>query len=113
MWAMELLVAVASRLKNNLRASEVAARLGGDEFSVMFKAWCTDQQAQELDEKLLTAFAQPMVLGTHICTVGVTIGYALAAQDGLTSAQLLKLAGTAMYESKSSGKSCLRRTTHC
>ncbi len=28
----ELLVAVASRLKNNLRNSDVVARLGGDEF---------------------------------------------------------------------------------
>lgn len=109
----ELLVAVASRLKNNLRNSDVVARFGGDEFLVMSKGLSTSRQAQELGEKLLTAFAEPMVMGTHVCPVGLTIGYALALQNGLTSAQLLKRADTAMYESKSSGKSCLRRTTHC
>ena len=106
----ELLVAVATRLKSNLRDSDVVARLGGDEFLVMSNGLSTDQQAQEIGEKLLAAFAEPFVLSTKSCQVGMTIGYALAPHDGQTSAQLLKRADAAMYEGKSSGKNCLRRT---
>ena len=108
----ELLVAVATRLKSNLRDSDVVARLGGDEFLVMSNGLSTDQQAQEIGEKLLAAFAEPFVLSTKSCQVGMTIGYALAPHDGQTSAQLLKRADAAMYEGKSSGKNCLRRTVH-
>lgn len=106
----ELLVAVASRLKSNLRNSDVVARLGGDEFLVMSNGLSNDLQAQELGEKLLAAFAEPFTLSAHRCHVGMTIGYALAPHDGLTSAQLLKRADAAMYEGKSTGKNCLRRT---
>jgi diguanylate cyclase len=106
----ELLVAVATRLKSNLRNSDVVARLGGDEFLVMSNGLNTDQQAQELGEKLLTAFAEPFVLSSHSCQVGMTVGYALAPHDGQSSAQLLKRADAAMYQGKSTGKNCLRRT---
>ena len=108
----ELLVAVANRLKSNLRNSDVVARLGGDEFLVMSNGLSTDNQAQEIGEKLLAAFVEPFVLSTKSCQVGMTIGYALAPHDGQTSAQLLKRADAAMYEGKSSGKNCLRRTVH-
>ena len=106
----ELLVAVATRLKSNLRNSDVVARLGGDEFLVMSSGLSTDQQAQELGEKLLGAFTDPFELSSHRCQVGITIGYALAPQDGQSSAQLLKRADAAMYEGKATGKNCLRRT---
>ena len=106
----ELLVAVASRLKNNLRNSDVVARLGGDEFLVMSNGLSTDSQAQELGEKLLAAFAAPFSLSSQDCHVGMTIGYALAPHDGQNSAQLLKRADAAMYQGKSTGKNCLRRT---
>ena len=106
----ELLVAVASRLKNNLRNSDVVARLGGDEFLVMSNGLSTDQQAQELGDKLLAAFAEPFVLSSQRCQVGMTIGYSRAPHDGHSSAQLLKRADAAMYQGKSTGKNCLRRT---
>ncbi len=105
----ELLVAVASRLKSNLRNSDVVARLGGDEFLVMSNGLSNHHQAQELGEKLLAAFAERFVLSTQTCQVGMTIGYALAPQDGHSSAHLLKRADAAMYEGKSTGKNCLRR----
>ncbi len=106
----ELLVAVATRLKTNLRNSDVVARLGGDEFLVMSNGLSNHLQAQELGEKLLAAFAEPFTLTAQTCQVGMTIGYALAPNDGQTSAHLLKRADAAMYEGKSTGKNCLRRT---
>ena len=107
----ELLVAVAHRLKSTLRSSDVVARLGGDEFLVMSNGLSNDQQAHEIGEKLLAAFTAPFALSTQSCQVGVTVGYALAPQDGQTGAQLLKRADAAMYAGKAEGKNCLRRAT--
>ena len=105
----ELLMAVATRLKTNVRSSDVVARLGGDEFLVMSNGLSTEKQAHELGEKLLAAFAELFALSSQSCLVGVTIGYALAQHHGQSSAQLLKRADAAMYQGKSTGKSCLRR----
>jgi diguanylate cyclase len=105
----ELLIAVATRLKGSLRSSDVISRLGGDEFLVMSRDLNTEQQARELGEKMLRAFDEPFVLATQTCTVGLTIGYALAPLDSRDTAQLLKLADAAMYAGKQGGKNCLKR----
>jgi diguanylate cyclase (GGDEF)-like protein len=105
----ELLVAVAGRLKANLRSSDVVSRLGGDEFLVMSIGLKSPSQAQELGEKLLKAFREPFVLSAQTCSVGLTIGYALAPLDGNDSRALLKRADAAMYAGKQDGKNCVRR----
>ena len=105
----ELLIAVANRLKASLRSTDVISRLGGDEFLVMSRDLQNQQQAQELGEKMLQAFAEPFRLAAHTCSVGLTIGYALAPLDSRDTPQLLKLADAAMYAGKQSGKNCLKR----
>ncbi len=105
----ELLIAVAQRLKDRLRSSDVISRLGGDEFLVMSRDLQNARQAQELGEKMLQAFDDAFVLSTQSCRVGMTIGYALAPSDSQDAAQLLKLADAAMYAGKQSGKNCLKR----
>jgi diguanylate cyclase (GGDEF)-like protein len=105
----ELLVAVAGRLKANLRSSDVVSRLGGDEFLVMSTGLKSAQQAQELGEKMQKAFNEPFVLTGQTCSLGMTIGYALAPLDGNDSRALLKRADAAMYSGKQSGKNCVRR----
>lgn len=107
----ELLVAVAWRLQSHMRASDVVARLGGDEFVVMAAGLHNDLQAQDLGNTLLDAFREPFTLTRHTCSVGLTIGYVLAPQDGSDATTLLKRADAAMYIGKQSGKHCLRRGT--
>ncbi|MFZ6813648.1 diguanylate cyclase domain-containing protein [Undibacterium sp. Rencai35W] len=105
----ELLVAVAQRLQANLRSVDLVSRLGGDEFVVMSMGVNNVQQAHDLGKKLLDAFSAPFKLREQICSVGLTIGYALAPQDGHDAISLLKRADAAMYSGKQSGKHCLRR----
>ena len=105
----ELLIAVANRLKSSLRSTDVISRLGGDEFLVMSRTLQNQQQAQDLGEKMLNAFGEPFKLSSQTCSVGLTIGYALAPLDSKDTAQLLKLADAAMYAGKQSGKNCLKR----
>jgi diguanylate cyclase len=105
----ELLVVAGSRLRATMRAGDVVARLGGDEFVVMANGLHSEKQARELGHKLLDAFRLPFSLTQHTCTVGITIGYALAPVDGNDPLGLLKSADAAMYIGKQNGKNCVRR----
>jgi GGDEF domain-containing protein len=58
---------------------------------------------------LLDAFRLPFSLTQHTCTVGITIGYALAPTDSNDALGLLKNADAAMYIGKQNGKNCVRR----
>ena len=100
----ELLLAVANRLKANLRSADVISRLGGDEFLVMSTGIKNPGQALELGEKLVKAIGEAFVIGQHSCQIGLTIGYALAPLDANDTRTLLKRADAAMYEGKQAGK---------
>jgi diguanylate cyclase (GGDEF)-like protein len=106
----ELLVAVAQRLRGQLRSSDVVARVGGDEFIVMTAGLHNDRQAQDLGRKLIDSFSYPFELKhERRCEVGLTVGYVLVPPDGDDPVALLKRADAAMYAGKQGGKSCLRR----
>lgn len=105
----ELLVAVAQRLRVNLRTSDVVARVGGDEFVAMTAGLPSDREAQALGQQLVEAFRAPFSIGQRECRVGLTIGYVLVPLDGDDPVALLRQADAAMYAGKQSGKSCLRR----
>jgi diguanylate cyclase (GGDEF)-like protein len=105
----ELLVAVALRLRANLRTSDVVARVGGDEFVAMTAGLPSDREAQALGQQLVEAFRAPFRVGTRDCQVGLTIGYVLVPIDGDDPVALLRQADAAMYAGKQSGKGCLRR----
>jgi len=107
----QLLVAVTARLREHLRHADTVARIGGDEFVVMAGELSDPEQAHELGHKLLGAFRQPFIVGTHEIRVGLTIGYALAPTDAHDAATLIKLADAAMYHGKQSGRFCVRRNT--
>jgi diguanylate cyclase (GGDEF)-like protein len=105
----ELLKAVALRLRAPLRHRDVVARLGGDEFVVMATDLSGDDDARRLGFKLLDAVATPFTVRGQSCTVGLTVGYALAPLDGHDADSLLKRADAAMYAGKQAGKHTLRR----
>ncbi len=105
----EVLVGVARRLESLLRGSDTVARLGGDEFVVVASGLASDADAQALGRKLLEGFREPFVAAGQPCSVGLTIGYALAPSDGDDALSLLKRADAAMYAGKQAGRHCLMR----
>ncbi len=104
-----LLVAAAARLKSLLRQRDVVARLGGDEFVVLARDLPSEEPAWTIGRKLVAAFEQPFMLGEQMVRVGLTVGFALAPQDGSDGAALLRRADAAMYAGKQGGKGTLRR----
>lgn len=106
----DLLVQVSKRLRAVLRATDVVARLGGDEFVVMSQGIAEEAFALRIGQKMLEAFREPFVVRGQSCKVGLTIGFAIAPQDGNNAGDLLRRADAAMYAGKQGGRGCVRRS---
>ena len=101
-----LLQEMAQRLRSALRETDVLARLGGDEFAILQCGGETTQRedAVTLAARIVAIVAQPFDLGDSKMSVGVSIGIALAPQDGIESDELVRKADLALYRTKSRGR---------
>ncbi|MEN9538397.1 MAG: hypothetical protein RLZZ126_632, partial [Pseudomonadota bacterium] len=96
----EVLKAAADRLREVVRAYDVAARLGGDEFAVLLSDVDTTV-AMETAHRIVQALARPYVVDAPVsASVGVAV-YPLHGKDLKT---LLGNADRAMYQAKAAGK---------
>ena len=98
-----LLCAIAGRLQNAVRGSDIAARLGGDEFAVLL----VDADAAAgaaVAAKLVDALAVAYPLGALQLAVSASIGVAVFPQAGASADELLRRADEAMYRAKLAGK---------
>jgi diguanylate cyclase (GGDEF)-like protein/PAS domain S-box-containing protein len=98
-----LLVAVAERLRDCLRATDTAARLGGDEFALLVEDLRYQSDATELAERLLASLNEPFMVAGREIVVGASVGIAFD-ETRVTTGQLLRNADTAMYTAKRGGK---------
>jgi diguanylate cyclase (GGDEF)-like protein len=96
----ELLIAVAERLRSCTRSSDTVARLGGDEFAVLIDTETTPSETDALAGRLAAAFAHPFTLTSHELTLGASLGRAEFPADADNAEGLLRVADTAMFESK-------------
>lgn len=103
-----LLLEMANRLRQTLRASDVVARLGGDEFVVMLPELADEQEVAVVARKLLSAVMRPVTLRGHECRVTASIGVALYPENGTDEETLIKSADMAMYLAKEEGKNDFR-----
>ncbi len=104
----ELIKKVAHRLEDLLRATDTLARFGGDEFAIIQTNVRTSHDAEALARRVLDSLTQPFeILGTPV-TVGVSVGIALAPENGLKREELMRLADTALYQAKSEGRNRYR-----
>ena len=55
-------------------------------------------------EKILDAFSQPFMVGSHTLEVTASIGLSIYPDDGIDAETLLHNADTAMYHAKASGR---------
>ena len=97
-----LLRAVAARLEQTARGSDVAARMGGDEF-VLVLPQCSASQAAIAAERLLAAIAQPLEVNGSTLHPRASVGIATYPEDGSDADSLLRCADLAMYQAKTEG----------
>ncbi len=99
-----LLRHVADRMRNVMRDSDTVARLGGDEFAAVLSTAGSLEGALVVAQKIQAAIAHPIVVGDHVCHVGISIGVALCPEHGTEAEVLLRHADMALYESKRSDR---------
>jgi diguanylate cyclase (GGDEF)-like protein len=103
-----LLRATAERLRQCLRDTDIIARLGGDEFVIVQCGTSQPNGATTLAMRLIDAVATPYELDGHQIVVGLSIGIAIAPDDGRDPHQLLKNADMALYRAKADGRGIYR-----
>ena len=96
-----VLRAVAERIRQAVRGSDVAGRMGGDEFAVLLcEADATS--ARQLAERLVLALSEPY--GERMPRVSASVGVAVFPEDGADATSLMERADGALYEAKRLGK---------
>jgi diguanylate cyclase (GGDEF)-like protein len=109
----ELLVGVARRLEQSLRATDAVARpvgehtlarLGGDEFTVLLNGVRTTAEASSVADRLLKAVAQPFVVQGSEVVVSISIGVVMSDPRYQRAEDMVRDADTAMYHAKAQGK---------
>jgi diguanylate cyclase (GGDEF)-like protein len=97
-----ILVEVANRLRDVLRAGDYVARLGGDEFVLVFDDLDNEADLDELLERVGASLLQPATLDGKVLTIRASLGIAMYSSDARASGeQLLRWADQAMYRVKS------------
>ncbi|HVT99597.1 MAG TPA: bifunctional diguanylate cyclase/phosphodiesterase, partial [Acidobacteriaceae bacterium] len=108
-WGMatgdQLLIEIAARLRESLRARDTIARLGGDEFVVLADTQQPGDAAQ-LAEKLLDIVRQPIVIDGHELRVSMSIGIAIYDGREPLPGDALRNADAAMNHAMALGHNC-------
>jgi len=104
----ELLQAVASRIRCEVRESDTVARIGGDEFTVILSNVAGREEAEIVARKIIAAVAAPFLIGSQQQSVeiGTSIGISIYPTDGQDADALVNAADAAMYGAKQVGSSC-------
>jgi len=101
----QLLLQVASRLKQKVRDTDLVSRLGGDEFAIILAGLNEPQDAALVADKLIQSMSTPFVLENQVeVTLGASIGIGLFPEHGDNTATLLQGADAALYRAKAAGR---------
>ncbi len=99
-----LLRLVSKRLRSVVRTNDLISRLGGDEFALLVARPPENEQVTMLARRIVDVLGRPYLVDGYLVNVGVSVGIALAPQDGCEYKQLLRNADLALYHAKSSGR---------
>ena len=103
-----VLRAVADRLRNCTRETDLVVRLGGDEFAIVQESAKQPAEATALARRLVEALSAPFEIEQQPVVIGTSVGVALS-EDGLMNPDaLLKCADLALYEAKAGGRGTFR-----
>ncbi len=101
----QLLVTVATRMRQALREGDTLARIGGDEFVAVLLDLQDVAASMPMLTRLLAAAAQPVQVGDLTLQVSASLGVTFYPQaEEVDADQLLRQADQAMYQAKLAGK---------
>lgn len=99
-----LLAAVANRIKQVVRGSDVLARMGGDEFVLIQSQFQDLADVSSLAEKIIEEVSQDFEIKDHSIWINVSIGIVVNDQQDVTVNELLSQVDSALYKAKDAGR---------
>jgi diguanylate cyclase (GGDEF)-like protein/PAS domain S-box-containing protein len=102
-----LLGTIADRIRGAVGEDDTVARLGGDEFAILH-ANSRPETAGALARRLVGIISEPVEIDGQEINSSVSIGIALAPDDGNTADHLMKCADLALYRAKAEGRGTFR-----
>ena len=99
-----VLIAVARRLREASRQSDIIGRLGGDEFAILVGPLDSPTHAALIADRIVRSLAQPILVDDNQIIIGASVGIAMAPGDGRDAESLLKNADLALYRAKGEGR---------
>jgi diguanylate cyclase (GGDEF)-like protein len=104
----ELIRAMAGRLRNAVRDTDVVARLSGDEFIVLVQKASRTEHVLQVVEKIMDTLQQPYAIAGREIFTTCSLGVSFYPHDGHQPHDLLKHADAAMYHAKEEGRNRFR-----
>jgi diguanylate cyclase (GGDEF)-like protein/PAS domain S-box-containing protein len=103
----ELLVMVTERMKMASRDTDALGRLGGDEFLMVLRDLPSEEHAMQVAERISMTVCGHFELSGGEADLRVSIGVAVACAESeeVGAEELVRSADSAMYRSKSTGRS--------
>jgi diguanylate cyclase (GGDEF)-like protein len=88
------------------------ARLGGDEFVIAISSLCSNREnfihtIETITSQVQGFFSEPFLIEGHQLNSTVSIGIAIAPDDGKNADELLRHADTALYKAKKEGRNAV------
>jgi diguanylate cyclase (GGDEF)-like protein len=100
-----LLKAVAKRLVENSRKSDVVARLGGDEFIILQHNLSDQSDTVQFAKKILSQFEKVFEFKKTQLQTSASIGIVISDDNNMQKDLLMKNADLALYDAKLAGRS--------
>ncbi len=100
----QLLIEVAQRLQDSVRADDTVARLGGDEFVILLGGLNNIKELEDALRRVLQHLSAAYTLVESAINISASIGVTLYPSDNGDADTLLRHADHAMYQAKEDGK---------
>lgn len=100
----KFLIEIASRLSDCVRENDVLARLGGDEFVILLDSLNSQDDVEEVADRIIQAIEQPFDLEGNCLYSNASIGIALCNPAYKDASEILRDADAAMYQAKNLGR---------
>lgn len=108
--ADDVLVEVASRIREVIRFEDRACRWGGDEFSILLAAPSIESVSVQVAQRVMKSLSEIRIPGYAELRIGASIGIC-EMPDGKIEGKgstLIHVADYLMYQAKKAGKNCYR-----
>lgn len=100
----QMLMTVADRLRECVRAHDTVARFGGDEFVILLQNVQDPAMAQDVADRIGTRLREPIPVGADTVNVSASIGLVFGHGSQISASQFLREADNALYRAKGAGK---------